>query len=179
MLNQAVIKGRQLNLMEADITDLSVDAIVNPANSDLFLGSGVAGAIRRRGGPSIQEECDALGGCQTGRAVITSAGKLPARKIIHAVGPKVGNPDGDDLLYGATISSLLLAEEYQLATIAFPAISTGVYGYPIHDCARLMLEAVLWFLDHEANHLVEVIICLYDQASYEAFARELKKQVPD
>lgn len=176
---EATLNNRQIRLVEGDITDLTTEAIVNAANSDLILGAGVAGAIRRKGGPAIQKECDEIGTCRTGRAVITSGGKLPARYVIHAVGPQVSNPDGEELLFSATLNSLLLAEEHGITSIAFPAISTGIFGFPIHECARLMVEATLWFLTKEAEVLQSVVFCLFDKRSLETFQRELSKQISD
>jgi O-acetyl-ADP-ribose deacetylase (regulator of RNase III) len=124
------IQGKILRLVEGDITDLAVDAIVNAANRHLQLGSGVAGAIRTRGGPSIQQECDQIGGCPVGGAVITGGGSLPARHVIHAVGPFGSDSDADRFLASATLTSLTVAEDTWLASLAFPAISTGVFGYP-------------------------------------------------
>lgn len=175
-MNEMTINDHRLCLIYGDITDLDVDAIVNAANTDLLLGSGVAGAIRRAGGPAIQAECDEIGICTIGKAVITGAGRLKARHVIHAVGPMVNMPDGENLLFSATLNSLLLAEERGLTSIALPAISTGVFGFPMHICARLMVEAAIWFLMKEAESLQLIIFCLYDQNSYDAFLREGERQ---
>ncbi len=174
---ETIISGRTLRLVEGDITELKVDAIVNAANQFLLLGSGVAGAIRQRGGPSIQEECDRIGECPVGEAVITGGGRLPARYVIHAVGPYGTDPQAEQKLASATRASLALAEKHGLKSIAFPAISTGVFGYPIEECARVMLSQAIEHLRHVATTLELVIFCLYGQAAYNIFETELKRQV--
>ncbi len=142
-MDEVTINGRTLRLVEGDITDLDTDAIVNAANSHLQLGSGVAGAIRRKGGPTIQRECDQIGHCPVGGAVITGGGNLTARHVIHAVGPLGSDPNADDLLRNATRASLQVAEQNGLRSIAFPAISTGVFGFPIDHCAQIMLSTAI------------------------------------
>src|SRR5512140_2958890 len=117
-----------IELVKGDITELDVDAIVNAANDRLVLGGGVAGAIRRKVGPAIQAECDKIGGCPVGRAAITTGGNLKAKYVIHAVGPRMGEGDEDQKLRSATLNSLSLADKNRLKTIAFPAISTGIFG---------------------------------------------------
>lgn len=174
---ETIINGRTLRLVEGDITDLDTDAIVNAANQFLQLGTGVAGAIRRRGGPSIQEECDRIGSCPVGWAVITGAGNLPARYVIHAVGPYGTDPQAEAKLAGATRASLALAEKHGLKSIAFPAISTGVFGYPMEQCARVMLSQTIKYLREAATSLELVIFCLYGQAAFNIFEAELKRQV--
>lgn len=125
-----------------DITEEAVDVIVNAANSALRGGGGVDGAIHRAAGPSVMEECRKIGGCKTGGAVITNAGNLKAKKIIHAVGPiwYGGDRDEADLLSDAYENSFLLAKRHGMKTIAFPSISTGAYGYPIEEAARIALD---------------------------------------
>ena len=125
------IGNRILELRRTDITEQSVDAIVNAANAQLQLGAGVAGAIRSRGGPSIQRECDQIGGTSVGTAVMTGAGDLKAKHVIHAVGPRMGEGDEDAKLAAATRSSLEVAAGHRLRSIALPAISTGVFGFPL------------------------------------------------
>jgi O-acetyl-ADP-ribose deacetylase (regulator of RNase III) len=165
-----------LRLVEGDITDLDVDAIVNAANRYLQLGSGVAGAIRVKGGPSIQRECDQIGGCPVGGAVITSGGNLKARHVIHAVGPHGGDEDADEKLKSCTRASLELANKHELKSIAFPAISTGVFGYPIEKCAHFMLRAAASHLvDTPRTSLRQVVFCLYGQAAFDVFAAELQR----
>jgi O-acetyl-ADP-ribose deacetylase len=172
---EITINNRTLRLVEGDITDLDVDAIVNAANQYLQLGSGVAGAIRTRGGPSIQRECDQIGGCPVGGAAITGGGSLKARHVIHAVGPHGGDRDADEKMVSVTRSSLALADEHQLRSIAFPAISTGVFGYPIDKCARFMLStAIDYLVDNPRTSLELVVFCLYGQAAFDVFAKQLR-----
>ncbi len=167
------INQARLVLMEGDITDLEVDAIVNPANAQLILGSGVAGAIREKGGAAIQEECNRIGGTYVGAAVLTSAGRLKARHVIHAVGPQFGEGDEETKLRNATMNSLLLAEEHDLKSIAFPAISTGVFGFPVVKCAEIMLMIVVEFLKRPCK-LEEVSFCLWGQDNFEVFKSRLE-----
>ncbi len=173
---EVTVRGRTLRLAEGDITELDTDAIVNAANSHLQLGAGVAGAIRRKGGPAIQEACDAIGFCPVGGAAITTGGGLTARHVIHAVGPHGDDPDAPALLASATRASLRVADENNLASVAFPAISTGVFGFPIEDCARIMLAATIGHLATEKTSLRLVVFCLYGQAAYDVFAEELRQQ---
>jgi len=166
-LNNSIIR-----LVEGDITELATDAIVNAANAALQLGGGVAGAIRRKGGPRIQEECDRIGGTHVGGAVITTGGNLKAKYVIHAVGPCMGEGDEDSKLESATLNSLRLADENKLESIAFPAISTGIFGYPIDRCARIMLQTARKYLESPTG-LKEVIFCLYGQNNYCIFESTL------
>jgi len=164
-----------LIISQGDITEMRVDAIVNAANDKLILGGGVAGAIRRKGGPSIQEECDRIGGIFVGGAVITTAGELPAHKVIHAVGPRMGEGDENNKLKKATLNSLLLAEKQGLSSIAFPAISTGIFGFPADRCAAIMVSAARSFLQR-AKIVKEIYFCLWDQKTYELFQQELESR---
>lgn len=166
------IQNSTLRLLEADITEMAADAIVNAANSALQLGAGVAGAIRRKGGPAIQAECDKLGGTPVGTAVITTGGKLKAKHVIHAVGPMMGEGEEDHKLRNATLNSLQLAEQHQLKSIAFPAISTGIFGFPLARCAKLMLTATVEHLKGPTN-LEVVSFCLWGKEAFELFRREL------
>jgi O-acetyl-ADP-ribose deacetylase (regulator of RNase III) len=164
----------RIELIQGDITVLDVDAIVNAANARLIMGGGVAGAILKKGGWSIQAECDKIGGTFVGGAVITGAGRLKAKYVIHAVGPRMGEGDEEEKLRNATLNSLKIASEKRLKTVAFPAISTGIFGYPIKECARIMLNAANDYLkDHP--HPEKVLFCLYDRASYETFSEFAKK----
>jgi O-acetyl-ADP-ribose deacetylase (regulator of RNase III) len=138
-----------LELVQGDITEMETDAIVNAANAQLVLGGGVAGAIKRKGGPAIQEECNRIGGTQVGGAVITTGGNLKARHVIHAVGPRMGEGDEDRKLRDATLNSLKIAEQHELESISFPAISTGIFGYPVDRCARIMLSTAIEYLGEE------------------------------
>ena len=169
------IGGRLISLEMGDITKLEADAIVNAANSALQMGGGVAGAIRRAGGASIQAECDRIGGTPVGTAVITSGGNLPARHVIHAVGPRMGEGDEDRKLDSATRSALEVAERNGLESIALPAISTGIFGYSVERAARRMLRVAADYLAAEAHSLRKVIFCLYDQQAYAQFAKALKE----
>ena len=163
-----------IELVKGDITELEVDAIVNAANSRLKMGGGVAGAILRKGGWSIQEECDRIGYCPVGGAVITGAGKLKAKYVIHAVGPRMGEGDEDNKLRNATLNSLKLAEEHGVKSIAFPAISTGVFGFPKDRCAEIMLRAAVEYL-RKGSGIERVIFCLYDDETYRIFSEELER----
>ena len=174
------INHTTLELIQSDITDLSTDAIVNAANEHLAHGGGVAGVISRRGGPAIQRESDAWvrqhGRVPTGSAAITSGGRLKARYVIHAVGPVYdGTPRSAELLASAVRAALRLADEHGLKSIALPAISTGIFGYPMAAAAGVMLRAAIAYLEGEAG-LERVIFCLYGQRAFDAFARELAAQ---
>src|SRR5258708_39674016 len=132
---QATVNGISIELTKGDITALQVDAIVNAANSDLILGSGVAGAIARRGGPSIQAECDRIAHCDVGSAVMTGGGNLPAAHVIHAVGPRMGEGNEPGKLAGATRPRLLICQREGFLSIAFPATSAGVVRYSVQSFA--------------------------------------------
>jgi O-acetyl-ADP-ribose deacetylase (regulator of RNase III) len=164
----------QLELVEGDITDLEVDAIVNAANEHLQLGSGVAGAIRTRGGPSIQEECNRIGGTPVGTAVMTGAGHLRAKRVIHAVGPRMGEGDEDKKLASAVRAALALADRRGLKSIALPAISTGVFGFPLDRAARIMVTEVQRFLQG-GTKLERVVLCLWGEEAFNVFKRELRR----
>lgn len=164
-----------VELIKGDITALVVDAIVNAANEHLQLGSGVAGAIRRRGGAAIQEECDRIGNCQTGGAVVTGGGALQARWVIHAVGPVWGGGgQGEDgLLASAVRNALTRAEEVGARSVALPAISTGVYGFPLERAARISVGAAKEFA--RSSRVVErIAFCLFDDAAMREFERSLQ-----
>lgn len=173
---QKQIHRSTLELTQGDITALKVDAIVNAANTHLAHGGGVALAISRKGGPLIQEESSALvakrGPLETGEAVITSGGKLPAKFVIHTVGPVWGDAPpatSDKQLRSAVRNSLALADEKGLKSIAFPAISTGIYHFPVERAATLMLAEAADYLAGKTK-LERVIFCLYDDASYRVFS---------
>jgi len=170
------IDGRTLELLEGDLTEMDTDAIVNAANEHLVLGGGVAGAIARKGGPAIQRECDAIGGTPVGTAVITTGGRLRARHVIHAVGPRMGEGREDAKLESATRQSLDVAEANGLASIAFPAVSTGIFGYPIDRCARIMLAVALERL-RSATALQRIVFCLFGRDAYEVFESTLQSLV--
>ncbi len=172
------VNGKVIRLIQGDLTELSVDAIVNAANAQLILGGGVAGAIRTKGGPSIQEECDRVGGTTVGEAVLTNAGKLKARHVIHAVGPRMGEGNEDEKLRQATLNSLRRATENGLRSIAFPAISTGIFGFPKDRCAAIMLQTVKGFLKDQDSSLTEVVFCLWSKDDLELFTQTLKSLLP-
>lgn len=176
---QTVINNVTVELVQGDITDLDTDAIVNAANSQLILGAGVAGAIRRKGGPSIQEECLAIGYCEVGDAVITGGGNLLARHVIHAVGPRLGEGSEAGKLASAVRASLNLAEQRGLQSIAFPAISTGVFGYPLESCADVMLRVILNYTFEDLEHLKYIIVCLYDDYAFNIFSAEFGKKLQE
>jgi O-acetyl-ADP-ribose deacetylase (regulator of RNase III) len=163
-----------LELLDGDITEMNTDAIVNAANSLLIMGGGVAGAIRRKGGLAIQMECVKIGRTAVGGAAITTGGKLKAKHVIHAVGPRMGEGDEDNKLKNATLNSLKLADKHNLKSIAFPAISAGIFGFPIDRCAEIMLRTAIEYLKGQTN-LKRVVFCLYGQESYDVFERQLLK----
>jgi len=171
-MNQLKVKNSVIKLTQGDITDLKVDAIVNAANAQLILGGGVAGAIRKKGGPQIQEECNIIGGTFVGGAVITGGGNLKAKHIIHAVGPRMGEGGEDRKLKNATLNSLKLMDKHGLSSIAFPAISTGIFGYPIEKCANIMISTTKEYLESDTQ-IKEVIFCLYSSSDYEVFNKHL------
>jgi len=183
------IENSVLELVEGDITEMQTDAIVNAANAQLILGGGVAGAIRRKGGPKIQEECNKIGGTFVGGAVITTAGNLKAKHVIHAVGPRMGEGNEDEKLRNATLNSLKVADDNNLKSIALPAISTGVFGFPIQRCAEIMLKTTIDYLTRcpdlrrktqgpeGRTGLEKVIFCLFGGDSYEVFTNQLKQEI--
>jgi len=171
------IGNRVLELVEGDITEMQTDAIVNAANTRLALGGGVAGAIRRKGGPQIQQECNKIGGTFVGGAVITTGGKLKAKYVIHAVGPRMGEGNEDQKLKNATLNSLKLADENNLKSISFPAISAGIFGFPIQKCAEIMLKTTIDYLRGQTG-LEKVVFCLFGQDSYAVFENRLKQEIP-
>lgn len=171
-LNMEVIQG--------DITKVSVDAIVNAANTSLLGGGGVDGAIHRAGGPAILEDCRKViarqGGCKTGEAVITTAGKLNAKFVIHTVGPvwNGGQKNEAQKLANCYKNALQLAVDHDCKTLAFPCISTGIYGYPIPEAARVAVETVSSFLSN-SDHLDKVIFVCFDEANYAALKDQVQR----
>jgi len=172
------IKNCEIRLVKGDITKLEADAIVNAANSWLKHGGGVAGAIVREGGRIIQEESDRIvrekGPIKVGESVYTSAGSLKARYVIHTVGPRMGEGNEDEKLKNAVLNSLRLAEQLGLNSIVFPAISTGVFGYPKDRCAQVMLRTIKDYVLSEGK-LKEIMVCLYDEETYRIFEEALWK----
>jgi O-acetyl-ADP-ribose deacetylase (regulator of RNase III) len=163
---------RRIELQQGDITQLSVDAIVNAANRSLLGGGGVDGAIHRAAGPGLLEECRRLQGCETGAAKITHGHALSARWVIHAVGPvwKGGSRNEPELLARCYRSCFALAQQYQLSSIAFPAISTGAYGYPPGPAARIALLEAQQHLSINAR-LERVVFVCYDAATLLCYRR--------
>jgi len=163
-------------LIEDNIVMLDVEAIVNAANKSLILGGGVAGAVRSFGGPTIQEECNSIGPINVGEAMLTGAGKLKAQYVIHAVGPIYGEGDEEEKLKNAVQSSLRIACEKKIKSIAFPAISTGIYKFPIQKCSEIMLNVSTDFLKkHEFPQ--EIILCLYGEEAHTIFTNTFDKLV--
>src|SRR3972149_4251940 len=147
-------------IMQGDITDIEVDAIVNAANTRLLLGSGVAGAIRRKGGDSIQRECDKIGSIPLGKAIVTGAGKLNAKYVIHAAGMHLGGSVSEEPLREATKNSLLRADEKGVKTVAFPAIGTGIGGFAVNKCAQVMTDIVVEYLKNEKTSIEKIYFVL-------------------
>ncbi|HEY2107614.1 MAG TPA: macro domain-containing protein [Candidatus Binataceae bacterium] len=159
---------------QGDLTESDCEAVVNAANTDLMLGAGVAGAIRTRGGPQIQAECDKIGPIELGEAAITTGGNLKARYVIHAAGMRLGGRASERSLRDATRNSLRRATETGIKSVAFPAIGTGIAGFPIKRCAEVMLEEIRDHLGRE--HLPErVEMLLFDQAALSAFEQALNQ----
>jgi len=172
-INNAVIA-----LVQGDITKEETEAIVNAANSGLEGGGGVDGAIHRAGGPSIMEECREIGYCPTGQAVVTGGGNLKARHVIHTVGPVYsgGNRGEADLLRSAYLESLKKVTRNGLRSVSFPAISAGIYGYPLREAARIALETTINYVkNHEDIELVRFV--LFNRDIYDVFSNELRKSV--
>lgn len=170
-------KGVKLNIVQGDITKIKVDAVVNAANNTLLGGGGVDGAIHRAGGPTILEQCKKIGGCPTGEARITTAGNMPSKYVIHTVGPvyKDGRKGEEKLLYNAYYNSLKLAKEYNLKTVAFPAISTGVYNYPKLEAGNIATKAVMDFIGNEGS-IEEVYFVLFSKGNYQLYKDILDKK---
>jgi O-acetyl-ADP-ribose deacetylase len=159
---------------KGDITDMAVDAIVNAANNDLILGAGVAGAIRRKGGSRIEEECGRIGPIALGGSAVTTGGNLKALYVIHAASMKLGGRTTADSLRLATRGALMRAEEKAIRSIAFPAIGTGVAGFPMEECARIMLQEVLDHLKSRSS-LEKIYFVLYDDAALKMFEDTYKQ----
>ena len=180
--NEFKTNRTQISLIQGDITNMEIDAIVNAANSSLMGGGGVDGAIHRRGGPTILEECINIRktewpeGLPTGHAVITSGGNLRAKFVIHTVGPIWrGGKDGEaELLANAYRNSLRLAHEKELRTIAFPSISTGAYGYPIYEASRIALQTVKDFVAEE-NDIDKIVFVLFSEHDLKVYKDTMKK----
>ena len=166
----------EIEVLQGDITTLAVDAIVNAANSSLMGGGGVDGAIHRAAGPQLLAECRNLGGCPTGQAKITRGYKLPAKHVIHTVGPvwHGGNSDEDRLLENCYRNSLKLAVEHDVRTIAFPSISTGIYGFPIERASRIAVKTVKAFLEQEEK-IDKVLFVCFGQHDYQVYQEAVQE----
>ena len=161
-------------LSYGDLTEMEADAIVNAANNDLQLGGGVAGAMRRKGGPAIQQECDAIGSIPVGFAAITSGGNLKARFVIHATSMQLGGRTTAPALRSSTSHCLRIAAEKGLQSIAFPAVGTGIAGFPMRECAEIMLRECAGHLKGKTS-LETIHFVLFDQASLEVFEQVWKE----
>jgi len=162
--------GEKVVLMQGDLTEMDVDAIVNAANNDLQLGGGVAGAIRRKGGGAIQRECDAISSIPVGGAAITTGGKLRARFVIHAASMQLGGETTARALRTSTAHSLRIAAERGLRSIAFPAVGTGIAGFPLSECAQIMLGEVVEHLKGPTS-LEKIYFVLFDARALAAFEK--------
>ena len=166
----------RIEVEQQDITLATVDAVVNAANESLQLGAGVAGAIRRRGGPAIQEECDRIGHCPVGEAVVTGAGDLAASCVVHAVGPvwRGGGAGEERALASAVLAALARAEEIGARSVAVPAISTGVFGFPLERAAEISVASARSFAN-TATVVERIVFCLFDQRAADAFRKEAER----
>lgn len=165
-------------LSQGDLTESAADAVVNAANNDLQLGGGVAGAIRRKGGPVIQRECDAIGTIPVGAAAVTSGGNLKARYVIHAASMQLGGRTTAAALRSSTAHCLRIAAEKSLKSIAFPAVGTGIAGFPMRECAEIMLGECIEHLNGNTS-LEEIHFILYDRASLSVFEQVWNKLQSD
>jgi O-acetyl-ADP-ribose deacetylase (regulator of RNase III) len=172
---EVTINKTKVSIIQGDITKQATDAIVNAANPSLMGGGGVDGAIHRAGGPAILEECKKIvakqGKLPTGKAVITTGGNLKAKYVIHTVGPiwHDGSRNEAELLKSAYYECLKVATENKLARVSFPSISTGAYGYPVGEAARIAVNTVVSFLKEQATSLKEVVFVLFDSRTYESY----------
>jgi O-acetyl-ADP-ribose deacetylase (regulator of RNase III) len=175
---QKVINKTKLFLVKNDITKIKVDAIVNAANNSLLGGGGVDGAIHRAAGKELLEECKTLGGCNTGDAKITKGYNLPAKYVIHTVGPiwRGGNNSEDELLASCYIKSLEIAKQYQLKSIAFPNISTGVYNFPKERAGKIAFNTVINILRYD-NFLEELYFVIFDDENYYIYEKLMNKTI--
>ena len=163
-------------IQQGDITEMDTDAIVNAANNDLQLGGGVAGAIRRKGGDAIQRECNEIGSIPIGSAAVTTGGNLKAKYVIHAASMQLGGPTTAKALRSSTAMCLRLAEDKKLKTIAFPAVGTGIAGFPIDECADIMIDEVARHLQGPTS-IEKVYFVLFDRDALKAFQRAAKTKL--
>ncbi len=166
--------SERIVIQQGDLTDMDTDAIVNAANNDLILGAGVAGAIRRKGGEKIQRECEAIGSIPVGYAAITGGGKLKAKFVIHAASMQMGRGTTAEALRGSTAHALKIAAEHKLKSIAFPAVGTGIAGFPMKECATIMLKEVAQHLQTETS-VEKVYFVLFDEDACNVFLGVWKK----
>jgi O-acetyl-ADP-ribose deacetylase (regulator of RNase III) len=172
-MSTRTINGVTLALLRGNIVEVQVEAIVNAANSGLRGGGGVDGAIHRAGGPLIMEECRKIGGCPTGSAVATTAGRLPAKYVFHAVGPIYSGSQNDGLLLANAYQSCLdLAEQHQVKSIAFPSLSTGIYGYPLQLAAPIALRTIIEHIQKPTSQQ-QVLMVLFGESAYSAHEQAL------
>jgi len=176
LITEHKINDKTLRLVQGDITERTVDAVVNAANSHLQHGGGVAGAIVRKGGQIIQDESDRIGYTPVGTSAITTAGKLPARFVIHTVGPRMGEGNEDNKLKNAVISALTLASHKGLKSVSMPAISSGIFGFPKDRCAKILVGESANYLRNNPKTSLEVVeFCVYDDNTMEHFKREFER----
>ena len=179
------VNKTKVSTIQGDITKQATDAIVNAANSSLMGGGGVDGAIHRAGGPAILDECKRIvarqGRLPTGKAVITTGGNLKARYVIHTVGPiwHGGSGNEAELLRSAYYECLKLATENRLASVSFPSISTGAYGYPVDEAAKVAVSTVVSFLREQTTSLTEVVFVLFDSRTYQSYRSALQEAMGD
>lgn len=164
----------RITILQGDLTEMDADAIVNAANNDLQLGGGVAGAIRRKGGPRIQHECDEIGPVPVGGAAITSGGNLKARWVIHAASMQLGGQTTAHALRASTAHSLRIAAQKGLKTIAFPAVGTGIAGFPMDECAEIMIREATKHLEGGTS-LETIYFVLFDKSAFETFQHALQE----
>jgi O-acetyl-ADP-ribose deacetylase (regulator of RNase III) len=172
--------ANRIEIRQGDLTDMATDAIVNAANNDLQLGGGVAGAIRRKGGPEIQSECDKIGTIPVGGAAITSGGKLKARYVIHAASMQLGGRTTSHALRTSTAHSLRIAAQNGVKTVAFPAVGTGIAGFSVRECAEIMLSEAEKHLDGPTS-LEKIYFVLFDkdaQGVFEEVFKDMKEAKP-
>ena len=180
---EVIINGTKLSIVQGDITKQTTDAIVNAANSSLMGGGGVDGAIHRAGGPAILDECKQIvakqGRLPTGKAVITTGGNLKANWVVHTVGPiwYGGSRNEAELLKSAYYECLRVAAENKLASLSFPSISTGAYGYPVAEAARIAITTVVSFLKEQATSIKEVVFVLFDSRTHETYCSALQETI--
>jgi O-acetyl-ADP-ribose deacetylase len=163
-------------IQQGDITEMDVDAVVNAANNDLQLGGGVAGAIRRKGGDAIQRECNEIGSIPVGSAAMTGGGNLKARHVIHAASMQLGGQTTAKALRSSTAMSLRLAADKNLKTVAFPAIGTGIAGFPIRECAEIMIDEFIRHFGHPTS-IEKIYLVLFDRDALHAFQQAAKEKL--